>query len=822
MAGRPATEQQRASIDVGDDRVKIQERDYRSIAEQRKYQIRVMSYPDGRAQLPSQGQPYPPVPPGHPNGYARHTGPAITEPPANESTSQWPLGNPAPGNQGRKANNTVIGSARQQFAFPTPPNQRPTGAPNVQHTPAARDYEPTPPQSTAASRVASSRASTVSSVGTIPDFPLPQMPIPQMPIPAVAPQRKSQTFGPPPSARRPGPAYLTRDSFVTPIAEESPEASPRSVAFPGAAVSNHSSRLGVGVPSRNPFFVEKGESDVQHITTRDDATRLIQLAGRDQKSKPELVVTSPPHGLGVQQASGFRFPFASPTRSHASSEYELEFERPPLVSYGSRSRSPLLSPDDGMPSPLSERHFEARPSMSDKIPSNQRPPRLDLDTVRETEARGSLTSLPDLIRRATRLAANLDRGKTASRLGMLDLFTSGEKLNREKTDAQSISGSMSDMLSAFPAPGTTPTLTRGPSDFTTLNEDGASQPKRPGRRCCGMSLWVFVVVCLILLLLIAAAVLVPLFLIVLPNQRQGQRKAATQAALSDCSASFPCSNGGVSLISSNICSCICVDGFTGAQCTTGEDPGCITSAVTAGSKSVSNATVGSSIPRLFSGSQGNFSIPLNSTSLLSLFSANNLSCTSENALVTFNSQSSKLKRFYIVSEEEPVSGKMGSHVPAPTARAKLAEPLKDRRDSETVATSAGIVFQQSSTTAGAASQTVASIPSSTPSGAANGLSSAQSHDTLDFARVAVLYVLEQTTDLDAAIKVQQSIQDLFLGSSTNSTLALNFSGLNVTADFDSFALNFGNGTVLGGKGNGKGGLTGTGKRKGKRGRGGMM
>jgi len=41
----------------------------------------------------------------------------------------------------------------------------------------------------------------------------------------------------------------------------------------------------------------------------------------------------------------------------------------------------------------------------------KRPPRLNLDAVRDAEARGSLTSLPDLIRRATVLASMIDRGK---------------------------------------------------------------------------------------------------------------------------------------------------------------------------------------------------------------------------------------------------------------------------------------------------------------------------------------------------------------------------------------------------------------------------
>jgi hypothetical protein len=42
-----------------------------------------------------------------------------------------------------------------------------------------------------------------------------------------------------------------------------------------------------------------------------------------------------------------------------------------------------------------------------------------MNAVRDAEARGSLSSLSDLIRRATKLASNLDRGKTASRSDML-------------------------------------------------------------------------------------------------------------------------------------------------------------------------------------------------------------------------------------------------------------------------------------------------------------------------------------------------------------------------------------------------------------------
>ncbi|KAG9528566.1 hypothetical protein KCU79_g23242, partial [Aureobasidium melanogenum] len=62
-------------------------------------------------------------------------------------------------------------------------------------------------------------------------------------------------------------------------------------------------------------------------------------------------------------------------------------------------------------------HDLGKQTLAERVGS-KRPPRLNVDAVREAEARGSLTSLPDLIRRATKVASNLDRGRTASRLGL--------------------------------------------------------------------------------------------------------------------------------------------------------------------------------------------------------------------------------------------------------------------------------------------------------------------------------------------------------------------------------------------------------------------
>lgn len=67
---------------------------------------------------------------------------------------------------------------------------------------------------------------------------------------------------------------------------------------------------------------------------------------------------------------------------------------------------------EGLPGPT--------PTMSVRRPGARRPLRLDMNAVRDAEARGSLTSLSDLIRRATKLATNLDHGRTASRNDILN------------------------------------------------------------------------------------------------------------------------------------------------------------------------------------------------------------------------------------------------------------------------------------------------------------------------------------------------------------------------------------------------------------------
>jgi hypothetical protein len=145
-----------------------------------------------------------------------------------------------------------------------------------------------------------------------------------------------------------------------------------------------------------------------------------------------------------------------------------------------------------------------------------------------------------------------------------------------------------------------------------------------------MSLTAFFVIMFVLIILVAAAVLVPIFVIVIPRMQN------SSTSLASCSTSHVCQNMGISVISNNTCSCVCTNGYTGDRCTQTFDSSCITTGVTINGKIYNDASAGNLLPDVLSGGEKNFSIPLNSTALLSLFAANNLSCTTENSLVSFN------------------------------------------------------------------------------------------------------------------------------------------------------------------------------------------
>lgn len=454
--------------------------------------------------------------------------------------------------------------------------------------------------------------------------------------------------------------------------------------------------------------------------------------------------------------------------------------------------------------------------------------RIDIGAVREAEARGSMTSLSDLIKRATRLASNLDRGKTASRLGYLDMFGgSTDKLGNMR------SSTYSDVLDAFPPPATGTTTPNGrPSTVWPYGEKQhvgsklslghfpeTSEPQeKPRRTCCGLSPIAFVIVMIIVFLLVTAAVLVPVFLLVIvPNQHK-------TVNLANCHSTHACQNGGYSVTADNTCSCVCADGFTGADCSNEQDPECASATITDGDTSYDNATIGTSVLSLLQGSQNTFSIPLNHTIILSQFAYNNLSCASENSLVDFGNRqpSARVKRFVITP------GMMGTepHLPMlnlPPSESKNkprfvivdgpgdvtedldllpTHTLKPRQDATQSAN--GIVFATSGSAASPTATSTGLNPSNSTtstnstSPAATTINATQ--DELNFAATVVLYVLQSTAQISNAVSANQAILTFFQESNpVNQTVMVMGGKDTVQANFKTMQIEFSNGTVLGGK-----------------------
>lgn len=401
----------------------------------------------------------------------------------------------------------------------------------------------------------------------------------------------------------------------------------------------------------------------------------------------------------------------------------------------------------------------------------RRPPCLNVNAVKDAEARGSLTSLPDLIRRATKLASNLDRGKTASRMGMD--WTDGAGADWKKHR----SGSMSDILAAFPPPAiATPPGSRnairrslaglsfGDNRHSALASDSDTGAVKR-RRCCGMPLGMLIGLLLLLFLVVATAIIVPVMLVVIPKQaHSGSTKVGS------CAANLTCNNSGTNILGSNgSCECLCVNGYTGATCSTYQQFGCTSISV----EPFGNATIGESLPRLLAGAGSSFSIPLDTHELLGLISRLDINCNVQNQLVTFRGQS--MKRSLV-----PNSEKVGGEDP------RVIMIRQDANTTTPSTTSDGIVFA-----------------SGTPTITSTAVPSAATVSILDFARIAVLYVLQTSQTLQTAMDAQDNLQAYFqygaalvgqTTSASNTTL-----GNGYTANLVSFSLTTDNGTTVGGK-----------------------
>jgi len=191
---------------------------------------------------------------------------------------------------------------------------------------------------------------------------------------------------------------------------------------------------------------------------------------------------------------------------------------------------------------------------------------------------------------------------------------------------------------------------------------------------------------------------------------------------------------------------------------------------------------------LFSGAESNYSVPLNGKTILGLISFSNLSCSSQNNLVTFGGQAKRSVQLDL---------HLDSHVPIALLEEAPTKTLIKRQSSTTSSggsteTSNGIVFQTGSSTDGSSS-------SSTPS--PSSPSSSNNTQTLDFARVAVLFVLQDSGQLNDAVSAQKELQSYFstgADSSGNTLSADNVTLQNgYTANLVQYHLTAPNGTTIG-------------------------
>ncbi|KAL8755758.1 MAG: hypothetical protein Q9199_003432 [Rusavskia elegans] len=702
--------------------------------------------------------------------------------------------------------------------------------------------------------------------------------LPEFPVSFTtqAPPQPRRNLGPPPSARKGGANFYPQNAFVAPIPEEQSETH-------SSFASSHAmpNSWGDGPPDyyMGSGISEEDEDEIQSPSStndgrdsragdHDESTGLVRKVSIGKPGKPALksvkdpagTIDEPPRtgqevqfgpGAGVATflapSSNKNSPIGTPGENAAPLENDAVRWHPGTGS----SSSPIdprvakilggLEKGGALSTAATTPVTSKTGSMSEK--GGKRPARLKLDAVRETEPRGSATSLPELIRRATRLASNLDRGKTASRIGMLEM------LEKEKSGHPSRSGSISDILAAFPSPSlATPTGERQSPRFPSplarsgfhhdypVTPDSSEYDKRlQGRRCCGLPIWAFVLLCIILLLLVAAAVVIPITLIVLPRQNSNSGNSTVDG----CKESYPCANGGMSVLEVNACRCVCVNGFNGAACRTPADSGCTTASIDIDARDkYENATVGTSITRLLNAAKSNYSIPLDPSIVLAKFSFQNLTCTSENALVTFNGRPQRRRRDSLpLSSHEPrqlsLDDVLQRRRPTPSAILGAHAIVNRAAPAQAAVTSNGLVYAAPAdptspdSPSSSPSASVISPSQSSPSSSSSSSSSSPSSNEptmnttsrpltpniLDFARTTILFILQER-NLTTAVGVQESIQTIF-GPAVVSTSGSeggggqgNFNataadvGAGIRIDWATMTVDLGNGTNFGGRGGG--------------------
>ncbi|PHH68233.1 hypothetical protein CDD80_148 [Ophiocordyceps camponoti-rufipedis] len=522
---------------------------------------------------------------------------------------------------------------------------------------------------------------TVSSVGSIPDFPLPGG---SFNFPA--PPRKT-ALGPPPSSRRGMSSMYSSFSFVSPIPEESPRrVSPRPRSHESYASSAAIPETwGTGSPLPSPAdsnsFFDDSVSDRSRDSTLEEFEDDIKLffEGSPVNKKHVLPAPSEPPTGPIPPPPATLVP-GNPSRN----DNELRNTTPATFANHSsvvsqatipNGTSSTLTPDAILRAyaagSLSEPQSVAGgPLTSNRISHSQarRP------ESRQAGERGSMTSLPDMIRRATTLATMMDKGtRPGSRVGEAapipadpPTYSSGNEKNMTETnvsmtESRDEDSSMSDMLAAFPPPAQTPPRELGSRESMTAPEFWRNRSEYPppplsgtrstspfspqqrsdvgkkrGRRCCGLPLWLFLLLIFLVICIIIVVIVVPVELLVVRK-----RNFKPDQNIDDCRKFLKCLNGGTNVVSPGSCSCICTNGFTGSDCSIAGSEGCTSTNLVSdnGKSMINDVTIGGALPPLIVDSEQTFAVPLSGAIIVGKVNGANLSCVGQNDLVRFNGQS---------------------------------------------------------------------------------------------------------------------------------------------------------------------------------------
>lgn len=282
-------------------------------------------------------------------------------------------------------------------------------------------------------------------------------------------------------------------------------------------------------------------------------------------------------------------------------------------------------------------------------------------------------------------------------------------------------------------------------------------PKR--RRCCGMPLWVFLLSLTVIFCVCAAAIVLPLVLIVFKDKDEAPKQIS---ALEICQRDAPCLNGGTSVLNASSCGCVCNNGFEGTRCEKQGSNGCKTVSYfgSEDGEEFNDVTIGSAIPRLVDQAGDMYSVPLAYEALVNQFGRLEVGCSEANALVTYNGDSGASDTDD--KETEVSSSKSPGNAAAtftPTSTQGLGRRQGGVDTDILLATGTPKAPAISAAPTAAIAAPTDGPSASGPDSQAAGTNITVSSETLDFARIAVLYILQERS-LSEAVDAQANLQSL--------------------------------------------------------------